>query len=114
VLTKTGSSGVTEHVHNAANRLVQLRNAGFVQVDYAYDPAGNLLGRTMSSGASTQYEYDKNGWISRLRHFDAVNALISDTSYVRDRMGNILNQTLSVGSSVNASAMLTAGTTTYA
>jgi RHS repeat-associated protein len=100
-------------VHNAANRLVQLRNAGFVQVDYAYDPAGNLLGRTMSSGASTQYEYDKNGWISRLRHFDAVNALISDTSYVRDRMGNILNQTLSVGSSANASAMLTAGTTTY-
>jgi RHS repeat-associated protein len=113
VLSKTGSSGVTEHVHNAANRLVQLRNAGFVQVDYAYDPAGNLLGRTMSSGASTQYEYDKNGWISRLRHFDAVNALISDTSYLRDRMGNILNQTVSVGSSANASAMLTAGTTTY-
>jgi RHS repeat-associated protein len=67
----------------------------------------------MSSGASTQYEYDTNGWISRLRHFDAVNALISDTSYVRDRMGNILNQAVSVGSSTNASTMLTAGTTTY-
>jgi RHS repeat-associated protein len=67
----------------------------------------------MSSGASTQYEYDTNGWISRLRHFDAVNALISDTSYVRDRMGNILNQAVSVGSSTNASTMLKAGTTTY-
>jgi hypothetical protein len=59
----------------------------------------------MSSGASTQDEYDKNGWISRLRHFDAVNALISDTSYVRDRLGNILTQADSIG--VNA------GTTTF-
>ena len=82
-----------------------LRNPDYTQVDYQYDPAGRVLSRVTAADARASYQYDANGWLTKLSQYDAVNALISDISYTRDREGNILTQADSVG--------INAGTTTY-
>ena len=57
-----------------------LRNPGYTQVDYQYDPAGRLLSRVTANGARMTSQYDANGWQTKLSQYDAANALISDVS----------------------------------
>jgi RHS repeat-associated protein len=93
VRTKTTFQGTTTtYQYNAANRLVQLRNPEYLQVDYQYDQAGRLRGRVMSSGARSLYNYDANGWLADMAHYDAKGSQMAASTYSRDRVGNILTQ----------------------
>jgi RHS repeat-associated protein len=100
VLTKTTYQGsTTSYVYDAGNRLVALRNPDYTQVEYQHDPAGRVLSRVTSNGARTLYDYDANGWMNRMRHFDAANTAVADTSYGRDRLGFVTSQSDASGTS---------------
>jgi len=46
----------------------------------------------MSSGARSAYGYDSGGFLTSLKHYDAIGAVVANTSTTRDRAGNILSQ----------------------
>ena len=79
---------VTDYTYDSTNRLVNLRNRAYLQVNYHYDPAGRLLDRILSNGAKTSYEYDDNNRLKKLSN-TSISGTVSVNNYFYDNVGNI-------------------------
>ena len=112
VRVSDGLGAVVRYEYDGLNRRIRetrLLSEGLTQrVDYHYDPAGRLIEVEQSADqegcgsqfASTRYEYDRNGNITRiqlpaggeiLREYDAANRLIAETH--REERSGINNRT---------------------
>ncbi|WP_338145237.1 RHS repeat-associated core domain-containing protein [Flavonifractor plautii] len=112
VRVSDGLGAVVRYEYDSLNRRTRetrLLSEGLTQrVDYHYDPAGRLIEVEQSADqegcgsqfASTRYEYDRNGNITRihlpaggeiLREYDAANRLIAETH--REERSGIDNRT---------------------
>ena len=112
VRVSDGLGAVVRYEYDSLNRRTRetrLLSEGLTQrVDYHYDPAGRLIEVEQSADqegcgsqfASTRYEYDRNGNITRiqlpaggeiLREYDAANRLIAETH--REERSGINNRT---------------------
>ncbi len=79
----------TDYLYDSTNRLVSLRNQGYLQASYHYDPAGHLLNRILSNRAKTDYTYDANGRLLSLVNKSANGTVVQSQAYGYDRIGNI-------------------------
>jgi RHS repeat-associated protein len=79
---------VTDYTYDSANRLVNLRNMAYVQVNYHYDAAGRLLDRILSNGAKTSYEYDDDNRLTKISN-TSISRTVAVQNYYYDNVGNI-------------------------
>lgn len=84
--TYTYPSGmkVEEHL-NARDLISTIMENGSEAVAMAYNVAGQKTSQTYANGITTHYEYNENGWLSRI----ADDAKILDLTMAYDALGNI-------------------------
>lgn len=75
---------VEEHL-NARDLIASIIQNGSEVVTMAYNTAGQKTTQTYANGISTNYEYNENGWLSRI----VDNAQILDLAMAYDAIGNI-------------------------
>lgn len=78
-----------EETMNLRDQLTQVSEDGAIIANMTYNAAGQLLSRTYGNGTSTQFDYNANGWLSRIND----GALISDLTFAYDHAGNITSRT---------------------
>ncbi|NSW77857.1 MAG: RHS repeat protein [Chthonomonadetes bacterium] len=92
--TMSTPAGTYTHSYDAAGRLVGLSALGW-SASWTYAPNGWLLTQTLN-GASTTYEYNARGFLTRLTNRDARGNVLSDFQNLRyDGVGNRTQMTVS-------------------
>jgi len=88
----TDGIGVTEYEYDALGRTTRVVDPYSKQLQYTYDPEGNLLTLTYPGGNAVTYTYDAAG-----RMATVTDWLAGVTTYTRDLLGRILREDLSNG-----------------
>lgn len=78
---------VEEHL-NARDLISSVMQNGSEVVTMDYNPAGQKVSQTYANGITTDYEYNENGWLSRI----ADNAQVIDLAMAYDAIGNIIQR----------------------
>ncbi len=98
LIRKTNYEGdVHTFTYDSSNRLVSMavgEDPILLQASYHYDPAGRLLSRILSNGASTLYGYTADGFVSSVRQLGADGSTIDLREFEHDNVGNIEKLTL--------------------
>ena len=97
LIEKTTYQGeVYKYSYSSSNRLVSMSIGEPVslQASYHYDPAGRLLSRILSNGASTVYSYSDDGFLTLLKQLGADGIIIDTRRYQHDSIGNISKLTI--------------------
>jgi len=68
------------------NRLVQISENGAQVVGFSYDISNRLIYREYANGASSQFTYNANDWMTHYSDFPAI----SDIDMAYDQVGNML------------------------
>lgn len=70
---------------NVRDQLVEIREDGMAVVNQTYNKAGQLTSRKYNNGITTDFEYNANGWLSKIADGKIMNLLMS-----YDKVGNML------------------------
>ena len=69
------------------NQIVEIRENGTVVVNQTYNKAGQMTSRKYNNGITTAYEYNANGWLSKIADGKILDLLMS-----YDKVGNMLSR----------------------
>lgn len=86
-LTYPGGRVITEHI-DARTRMDHIDDAGSPPpiVQYAYDPADNMLSRNYRNGTTSTYSYNANNWTTSIAHNNPTT--FAGFNYTYDNEGN--------------------------
>jgi RHS repeat-associated protein len=87
-ITYPGGKSV-EEVMNLRDQLIQVSDDGAVVANLTYNDSGQLAARSYGNGSTTQFDYNANGWLSRIN--DGIS--INDLAFAYDLTGNIISRT---------------------
>lgn len=86
VQTLTYPSGKTvAQTLNVRDQIVEIREDGTAVVNQTYNKAGQMTSRKYNNGITTAYEYNANGWLSKIADGKILDLLMS-----YDKVGNML------------------------
>jgi RHS repeat-associated protein len=94
-------SGMTLFAYDALNRLTSVTDAAGGTTRYAYDPAGNRTGCDYPNGTRTEYAYDSNNRLTRLRNLRADSSVVSSYIYSLGASGERIRVTEDSGRRVD-------------
>lgn len=72
---------------NARNQIMEIREDGTAVVNQSYNKAGQMTSRKYKNGITTIFEYNKNGWLSKIADGKILDLLMS-----YDKVGNMLSR----------------------
>jgi RHS repeat-associated protein len=87
-ITYPGGKSIEEAL-SFRDQLTQISEDGAIITNIAYNNSGQTTSRTYGNGIATQFDYNANGWISRIN----AGATVSDLAFAYDPMGNIISRT---------------------
>ncbi|MDF2649487.1 MAG: repeat-associated core domain protein, partial [Paenibacillus sp.] len=85
ILTVTDTSGTITRQYDALNRVIKYTDVNGFQIQYAYDPAGNLSSMTYPDGKDVHYTYDEANQLISVTDWE--NRM---TIYTYDAPGNLI------------------------
>lgn len=81
-----GGKVVTQTL-NVRDQVVEIREDGTEVVNQTYNKAGQMTSRKYNNGITTAYEYNANGWLSKI-----ADGKILDLVMSYDKIGNMLSR----------------------
>lgn len=88
IRTLTYPSGKSvEQTLNVRDQIVEIREGSTVVVNQTYNKAGQMTSRKYNNGITTAYEYNANGWLSKIADGKILDLLMS-----YDKVGNMLSR----------------------